>query len=41
MPLGQRWKDAGATANIVIDELKITRLRDDKSIVLNGNKDIH
>ncbi len=38
LPLGQHWKDAGATANIVIDELKITRLRDNKSIVINGNK---
>jgi hypothetical protein len=38
LPLGQHWKDAGATANIVIDELKVTRLRDDKSIVINGNK---
>jgi hypothetical protein len=38
LPLGQHWKDAGATANIVIDELKITRLRDGKSIVINGNK---
>src|SRR5450755_4394540 len=38
LPLGQHWKDAGATANVVIDELKITRLRDGKSIVINGNK---
>src|SRR6202051_3818989 len=38
LPLGQHWKDAGATANIVIDELKITRLRDSKSVVINGNK---
>ncbi len=41
LPLGQHWKDAGATANIVIDELKITRLRDNKSIVINGNKTYH
>jgi hypothetical protein len=40
LPLGQHWKDAGATANITIDELKITRLRDGKSIVVNGNKTI-
>ncbi|HEY4935247.1 MAG TPA: hypothetical protein VII44_01630 [Puia sp.] len=40
LPLGQHWKDAGATANITIDELKITRLRDGKSIVINGNKTI-
>ena len=38
LPLGQHWKDAGATANIVIDALKITRLRDSKSIVINGTK---
>jgi hypothetical protein len=38
LPLGQHWKDAGATANLVIDELKITRIRDNKSIVINGNK---
>jgi len=40
MPLGQHWKDQGATVTIVIDALKITRLRDDKSIVLNGTKTI-
>jgi hypothetical protein len=38
LPLGQHWKDAEATATVVIDELKITRLRDGKSIVINGNK---
>jgi len=40
LPLGQRWKDKGATATITIDALKITRLRDNKSIVLNGTKTI-
>jgi hypothetical protein len=38
MPVGQRWKDAGATATITVDTLTITRLRDNKSIVLNGTK---
>lgn len=40
LPLGQHWKDAGATATITVDALKITRLRDGKSIVLNGTKTI-
>jgi len=40
MPYGQHWKDAGATATITVDTLKITRLRDNKSIVLNGTKTI-
>jgi hypothetical protein len=40
MPKGQHWKDAGATATITVDTLKITRLRDGKSIVLNGTKTI-
>jgi hypothetical protein len=38
MPKGQRWKDVGATATITVNSLKITRLRDGKSIVLNGTK---
>jgi hypothetical protein len=40
MPYGQHWKDAGATVTITVDTLKITRLRDKKSIVLNGTKTI-
>jgi hypothetical protein len=40
IPKGQHWKDAGATATITISDLKITRLRDGKSIVLNGTKTI-
>jgi hypothetical protein len=40
MPQGQHWKDAGATVSITIDTLKITRLRDNKTIVLNGTKTI-
>jgi hypothetical protein len=40
MPYGQHWKDQGATATITMNDLKITRLRDGKSIVLNGTKTI-
>jgi hypothetical protein len=40
MPVGQHWKDQGATATITVDALKITRIRDGKSIVLNGTKTI-
>ena len=40
MPMGQRWKDVGATATITVTDLKITRIRDGKSIVLNGTKTI-
>lgn len=38
MPYGQHWKDAEATATIMVVDLKITRLSDNKSIVLNGTK---
>jgi hypothetical protein len=38
MPLGQHWKDKGATATINIEALTITRKRDGKSIVLSGTK---
>jgi hypothetical protein len=38
IPYGQHWKDAGSTATITVDALKITRLSDGKSIVLNGTK---
>jgi hypothetical protein len=40
MPVSQHWKDVGATATVNIQALKITRLRDNKSIVLNGTKTI-
>jgi hypothetical protein len=40
MAKGQHWKDAGATATITVDTLKITRVRDSKTIVLNGTKTI-
>jgi hypothetical protein len=36
MPVGQRWKNAGAVATVTITDLKITRLRDGKSIDVNG-----
>ncbi|MEO6962040.1 MAG: hypothetical protein ABIY90_08740 [Puia sp.] len=38
LPYGQHWKDAGATATINVQQLKITRVRDGKSIVINGSK---
>jgi hypothetical protein len=40
LPVGQHWKDAGAIVNVTVDTLKITRLKDGKSIVLNGSKTI-
>ncbi len=36
MPLGQRWRDQGATLTVNIQNLKITRVRDNKSITING-----
>jgi hypothetical protein len=40
IPVGQRWKDAGTVATITVTNLVITRLRDGKSITLNGSKTI-
>ena len=40
VPKGQHWKDAGAVVNMQIQALKITRIRDGKSIVINGTKTI-
>ncbi|HEX4851495.1 MAG TPA: hypothetical protein VFV08_11845 [Puia sp.] len=40
LPAGQHWGDAGATVTISIQNLKITRIRDNKSITLNGTKTI-
>jgi hypothetical protein len=40
MPVGQHWKDAGATVSVSVQKLTITRLRDGKTIVLNGTKTI-
>ena len=40
MPLATHWKDAGAVLTINIQNLKITRLSDNKSITINGTKTI-
>lgn len=37
MPLGQRWVMPGATLTATFQNLKITRLSDNKSITINGN----
>lgn len=36
LPVGQLWSTAGAQITVSIQNLKITRIRDGKSIVLNG-----
>jgi hypothetical protein len=36
IPLGVRWRDAGAAVTVSIQNLKITRIRDNKTITLNG-----
>ena len=36
MPLGQHWRDVGAVLTTNINNLKITRLSDNKSITING-----
>ena len=36
MPLGQRFRDAGAVVTTTITNLKITRIADNKSITING-----
>jgi hypothetical protein len=38
IPKGVHWTDAGATVTLNIDNLKITRKRDGKSITINGTK---
>ncbi len=40
VPRGQHWKKAGSTVTITIDDLTITRVRDGKTIVINGTKTI-
>ncbi len=40
MPANMRWRDAGATLTVTIQNLRITRLSDNKSIVVNGTKTI-
>jgi hypothetical protein len=36
MPLAQRWKDVGAAVTVSVQNLRITRLSDNKSITVNG-----
>jgi hypothetical protein len=36
IPVGVRWKDSGAVVTVAFDSLKIVRLRDNKTITLNG-----
>lgn len=40
VPKGQHWKNAGSAVTIQIDALAITRVRDGKTIVINGTKTI-
>ncbi len=40
MPLATKWKDAGAVLTIEIQNLKITRVADGKSITLNGTEQV-
>jgi hypothetical protein len=40
VPKGVHWADVGATVSITIDNLKITRVRDNKTITFNGSKTI-
>lgn len=36
IPIGTHWKDKGAVVTVSIDNLKITRIRDQKTIIING-----
>jgi hypothetical protein len=36
MPIGTHWKDKNATVKVNISQLKITRIRDKKTITING-----
>lgn len=38
MPLGQHFKDAGAAVTVNVQNLKITRLADGKSLTINGSE---
>jgi hypothetical protein len=40
VPRGIHWADSGATVTITVDALKITRIRDGKTITFNGSKTI-
>jgi hypothetical protein len=36
IPVGTHWRDTGAVVTVNIDNLKITRVRDNKTITING-----
>jgi hypothetical protein len=36
IPVGVRWRDSGAVVTVDVENLKITRVRDNKTITLNG-----
>jgi hypothetical protein len=36
IPVGTKWKDKGAQVTVKIDNLKITRIADKKTIIING-----
>jgi hypothetical protein len=36
IPVGTHWRDTGAVVTVNIDNLKITRIRDNKTITING-----
>jgi hypothetical protein len=38
MPQGVQWKNAGAAITVTFQNLKITRVRDNKSITINGSQ---
>jgi hypothetical protein len=38
MPAGIRWRNAGAAITVTAQNLKITRVRDNKSITINGSQ---
>jgi hypothetical protein len=40
IPAGVHWGDEGAAVTITVQHLKITRVRDNKSITINGTKTI-
>jgi hypothetical protein len=40
MPIGAHWKNAGTTLTVTYQNLKITRLSDNKSITINGTHTI-
>jgi hypothetical protein len=40
LPVGGHWQDAGSSIQILFNNYKVTRVRDDKSLTLNGTKKI-